>query len=98
MDGFSTVIRLGVKAPTMAERRKLMQFALLVYETPEAFAARNNEKTGGYVGAWRGDYTPLGGGGGVRRRGPPLGFQEKTTRKNTGAREPPPGGAPSASQ
>jgi hypothetical protein len=29
-----------------------MQFALLVYESPEAFATRNDE-TGSYIGAWR---------------------------------------------
>ncbi len=30
-----------------------MQFALLVYESPEAFAARNNDETDPYLGAWR---------------------------------------------
>ena len=31
-----------------------MQFALLIYESPEAFAARNsNDETDPYLGAWR---------------------------------------------
>jgi len=83
MDGFSTVIRLGVKAPTMAERRKLMQFVLLVYETPEAFAARNNEKTGGYVGAWRAYYTAMVEAG-VYVGGDPLEVPETGTTVRTG--------------
>jgi hypothetical protein len=31
----------------------LMQFALLVYESPEAFATRNSDGTDPYTGAWR---------------------------------------------
>jgi hypothetical protein len=30
-----------------------MQFALLIFESPEAFAARNNDETDPYLGAWR---------------------------------------------
>ncbi len=30
-----------------------MQFALLVYESPEAFATRNDDETDPYLGAWR---------------------------------------------
>ena len=30
-----------------------MQLALLIYESPEAFAARNNDGTDSYIGAWR---------------------------------------------
>jgi len=30
-----------------------MQFALLIYETPEAFASRNNDEADSYLGAWR---------------------------------------------
>src|ERR1700730_4725018 len=30
-----------------------MQFALLVYESPEAFATRNGDGTDTYTGAWR---------------------------------------------
>jgi hypothetical protein len=32
------------------KEKRLMQFALLIYESPEAFATRNNDS---YVGAWR---------------------------------------------
>jgi hypothetical protein len=35
-----------------------MQFALLVYESPEALAKRNNE-TDPYIGAWRAYYKAL---------------------------------------
>jgi hypothetical protein len=31
----------------------MMQFALLIYESPEAFAARNGSETDPYLGAWR---------------------------------------------
>src|SRR5260370_42635349 len=30
-----------------------MQFALLIFESPEAFVARNNDETDPYLGAWR---------------------------------------------
>jgi hypothetical protein len=30
-----------------------MQFALLIYESPEAFAIRNNDGSDSYTGAWR---------------------------------------------
>ena len=30
-----------------------MQFALLIYESPEAFATRNSDGTDPYTGAWR---------------------------------------------
>ncbi len=30
-----------------------MQFALLIFESPEAFAARNGDETDSYLGAWR---------------------------------------------
>jgi hypothetical protein len=30
-----------------------MQFALLIYESPEAFATRSNDDTDSYLGAWR---------------------------------------------
>lgn len=30
-----------------------MQFALLIYESPEAFATRNSDETDAYLGAWR---------------------------------------------
>jgi hypothetical protein len=33
-----------------------MQFALLIYEPPEAWAARNNDEANPYLGAWRAYY------------------------------------------
>ena len=36
-----------------------MQFALLIYESPEAFAARNSDGTDPYTGAWRAYYKAL---------------------------------------
>ena len=30
-----------------------MQFALLIYENPEAFASRKSERNDAYIGAWR---------------------------------------------
>ena len=36
-----------------------MQFALLVYESPEAFATRNTDEIDPYTGAWRAYYKAL---------------------------------------
>jgi hypothetical protein len=36
-----------------------MQFALLIYESPEAFAARNSDGTDPYTGAWRAYYNAM---------------------------------------
>ena len=36
-----------------------MQFALLIFESPEAFAARNADETDAYLGAWRAYYKTL---------------------------------------
>jgi hypothetical protein len=36
-----------------------MQFALLIYESPEAFAARNSDGTDPYTGAWRAYYKAM---------------------------------------
>lgn len=36
-----------------------MQFALLIYESPELFAARNNDDNDPYLGAWRAYYKTL---------------------------------------
>jgi hypothetical protein len=36
-----------------------MQFALLIYESPEAFATRNNDEADPYTGAWRSYYKAL---------------------------------------
>jgi hypothetical protein len=36
-----------------------MQFALLIYESPELFAARKNDENDPYLGAWRAYYKAL---------------------------------------
>lgn len=36
-----------------------MQFALLIYESPELFAARKNDENDPYLGAWRAYYNAL---------------------------------------
>ncbi len=36
-----------------------MQFALLIYESPEAFATRNKDDNDPYIGAWRAYYKAL---------------------------------------
>ena len=36
-----------------------MQFALLIFESPEAFAARNADDNNPYLGAWRAYYKSL---------------------------------------
>lgn len=36
-----------------------MQFALLIYEPPQAFATRGSDGTDPYTGAWRGYYQAL---------------------------------------
>jgi len=36
-----------------------MQFALLIYETPEAFASRAKDEIDSYTGAWRAYYQAL---------------------------------------
>ena len=44
-----------------------MQFALLIYESPEAFAARNSDETDPYTGAWRAYHKALVESGAYRR-------------------------------
>lgn len=36
-----------------------MQFALLIFELPEALASRNSDETDPYIGAWRAYYKAL---------------------------------------
>jgi len=36
-----------------------MQFALLIFESPEAFAARHGDENDPYLGAWRAYYKAL---------------------------------------
>jgi hypothetical protein len=64
-----------------------MQFALLIYEPPEAFAARNNQEADRYIGAWRAYYKALVEAG-VIAGGDPLEVPETgtTVRINAGKR------------
>lgn len=55
-----------------------MQFALLIYESPEAFATRNNEDADSYTGAWRVYYNALVDAG-VYLGGDPLEVPETGT-------------------
>jgi hypothetical protein len=38
---------------------KAMQFALLIYESPDLFAARKNDENDPYLGSWRAYYKAL---------------------------------------
>jgi hypothetical protein len=47
-------------APTVFPKgERLMQFALLIFESPEAFATRKAPETDPYLGAWRAYYKAL---------------------------------------
>src|SRR5271155_3726624 len=60
MDRFSPVIRIGAgKANESCARRKPMQFALMIYHTPEEFAMRKNDYSDPHLGAWRAYYKAL---------------------------------------
>src|SRR5260370_7459128 len=61
MDCFSPVIRIGAgKAQReLRQRRKPMQFALMIYHTPEEFAMRKNDYSDPHLGAWRAYYKAL---------------------------------------
>jgi len=41
------------------QRDKAMQYALLIYESPEAFAMRKNDDNDPYLGAWRAYYRAM---------------------------------------
>jgi hypothetical protein len=43
----------------LSAKEKAMQFALLIYESPELFAARKNDENDPYLGAWRAYYKAL---------------------------------------
>jgi len=45
-------MRSGI-CKTVIQKEKMMQFALLIYESPEAFASRKGEGNNSYTGAWR---------------------------------------------
>ena len=55
-----------------------MQFALLIYESPDAFASRKNDEIDSYTGAWRAYYKALVEGG-VYVGGDPLEVPETGT-------------------
>ena len=55
-----------------------MQFALLIYETPEAFASRKSDGTDPYTGAWRAYHKALAESG-VFVAGDPLEVPETGT-------------------
>jgi hypothetical protein len=64
MDPFSTVIRIGAPKNRLdsrqeERRRKRMQFALMIYHTPEEFAMRKNDSSDPHLGAWRAYYKAL---------------------------------------
>jgi hypothetical protein len=64
-----------------------MQFALLIYESPEAFATRKKEENEPYTGAWRAYYKALVNSG-VYVAGDPLEVPETgtTVRLKEGSR------------
>jgi hypothetical protein len=64
-----------------------MQFALLIYESPEAFATRSNQNLDPYTGAWRAYYKALVEAG-IYVGGDPLELPESgtTVRLNGGKR------------
>jgi len=64
-----------------------MQFALLIYESPQAFANRKNDEIEAYAGAWRTYYKALVDAG-VYVGGDPLEVPETgtTIRVNEGKR------------
>src|SRR5437016_2181669 len=43
-----------------SRRRKMMKFALLIYESPDAFASRKGDGSNAYTGAWRAYHEALG--------------------------------------
>ena len=59
-----------------------MQFALLIYESPEAFASRKKENIDTYTGAWRAYYKALVEAG-VYVGGDPLQVPETATTIQT---------------
>lgn len=64
-----------------------MQYAMLIYETPQAFASRENGEQDAYVGAWRAYYKALVEAG-VYVGGDPLHLPETaaTVRQKDGKR------------
>jgi hypothetical protein len=60
MERFSCVIGIGPEKPAeLCRRRKLMQFVLMIYHTPEEFEMRKNDYNDPHLGAWRAYYQAL---------------------------------------
>jgi hypothetical protein len=60
MGRFSLVIPMtGVDSREEPQRRKAMQFALLIYHSPEEFAMREKDYNDPHLGAWRSYYKAL---------------------------------------
>jgi hypothetical protein len=61
MDGLLSVMHSGasIRAECRLQKEKAMQFALLIYESPELFATRKNDDNDPYRGAWRVYYKAL---------------------------------------
>jgi hypothetical protein len=91
MSSFIAVPGAAGCADNFGQRRKPMQFALLIYESPEAFAARKNDDNDPYLGAWRAYYKALVEAG-VYVGGDPLQLPETgtTVRMKEGKRRPAP--------
>src|SRR5258706_6355807 len=54
MDCLPSVIHTGAQRRSQfSQGEKVMQFALLIYESPDALAARNADENDPYLGAWR---------------------------------------------
>jgi hypothetical protein len=61
MGRFSPVIWIGAGKANeeLRQRRKLMQFALMIYHTSEEFDLRKNDDSDPHLGAWRAYYKAL---------------------------------------
>jgi hypothetical protein len=64
--------------PGVTRQETAMQYAMLIYETPEAFATRKNDENDPYLGAWRAYHRALVAAG-VYVGGEPLHPPETST-------------------
>ena len=86
MDRFSPVIRISARKPYgSCAKEKPMQFALMIYHTPEEFDMRK-DYSHPHIGAWRAYYKrswrPVSTSAGMRlkyrKRGRPCGFGQES--------------------
>jgi hypothetical protein len=56
---YPSYIQERTGAHNCSQGEKGMQFALLIFESPEAFATRNGHENDPYLGAWRAYYKAL---------------------------------------